>query len=72
MFDRNLYNVKQKLLTLVHQIRIGVDPALTFEELDEMNVTMRAQNEVINEAETTNKYGMYIVNRIADKPYLFR
>jgi hypothetical protein len=64
--------VKRYLLNLIHQIRIGINPSFTFEMLDSLNVTFRAQNEVINSAETTNEYGNRIVNSIIEKPYLFR
>ena len=64
--------VKHYLLDLIQQIRIGIRPHHTFEVLDSMGVTFRAQNEVINLAETTNAYGNEIVNSIIEKPYLFR
>ena len=57
-----LYTVKQYLLDLVHQVRIGINPAYTFEKLDELGVTFRAQNEVCRKAEDSNVVGLYIVN----------
>jgi hypothetical protein len=69
---QHIKKVKHHLLTLIQQIRMGIKPHYTFEVLDSMGVTFRAQNEVMNLAETTNAYGNEIVNSIIEKPYLFR
>ena len=65
-------NTKSLLLDLVQQIRMGIKPHFTFEMLDILEVTFRAQNEVMNLAETTNLYGNEIVNMAMDMPYLYR
>lgn len=65
-------STKSLLLDLVQQIRMGIKPHFTFEMLDILEVTFRAQNEVMNLAETTNIYGNEIVNLAMEFPYLYK
>lgn len=64
--------VKHYLLNLIHQIRIGQKPDFTFEELDKLGVTFRAQNEVCALSESNKLSGNDIINEIMKKDYLFR
>jgi hypothetical protein len=65
-------SVNSYLIDLVAKIRMDQDPIFVFEQLDQLGVTFRAQNEVCNLAETTQLSGNEIVNYILEQPYLYR
>jgi hypothetical protein len=63
---------KSYIIDLVQQIRMDISPVNTFEQLDKFGITFRAQNEIVNLAETTNQSGWQIANYIMAQPYFYR